>query len=202
MGWVIESLFGPVATYRNREMLYNLMAQVDRLAKVTRKGFKDLNLQLQATTKMTLQNRMALDMLLIKEHEVCSYLKDKIDHCCVHIPNVTADVEYDISQLAHVEQDLKEEKHEIEQDWLEVIFEGLGLHLQGWVKSLLQTITLLLIGFIVLWLMYICIRREIAKSSAWNRRIMGILTKEHSQHPTPPPYSRGAFELKRNPSSQ
>lgn len=100
---------------RNREMLYILMAQVDRLAMVTRKGLKGLNLQLQTTTKMTLQNRMALDTLLIKEHGVCGYLRDRIDHCSVYIPNGIVDVEYDIFQLAHVEQNLREKKHEAEQ---------------------------------------------------------------------------------------
>ncbi|KAM7020577.1 uncharacterized protein M8220_017630, partial [Acridotheres tristis] len=67
-GWMLESLFAPVSTYRNREMLYKLLGQTERLAAVTKKGFRDLNLQLQATTRMTIQNSMALDLLLLKEH--------------------------------------------------------------------------------------------------------------------------------------
>lgn len=92
-GWALESLLGPIANYRSREMLYKLTGQVDRLARVTWEGFKELNVQLQGTTKMTLQNRLALDLLLLKEHGVCGFLKGQVDHCCVHIPNVTADVE-------------------------------------------------------------------------------------------------------------
>lgn len=99
LGWALESLFGPIANYQNREMMYRLKGQVERLARVTQEGFKELNVQLQATTKMTLQNRLALDMLLLKEHEVCGFLKEQTDHCCIHIPNVTTDVEHDISQL-------------------------------------------------------------------------------------------------------
>lgn len=98
--WALESLFAQVATYRNREMIYKLTGQVSRLARATKEGFRDLNIQLQATTKMVLQNRLALDTLLLKEHGVCGFLKDHIDHCCIHISNVTIDVEHVIEQLA------------------------------------------------------------------------------------------------------
>ena len=66
VGWALESLFAQVTAYRNREMIDNLIGQTKRLARITKKGFRDLNLQLQATTKMTLQNRMALVMLYLK----------------------------------------------------------------------------------------------------------------------------------------
>uniref|UniRef100_A0A8B9T3C6 ribonuclease H n=1 Tax=Anas platyrhynchos TaxID=8839 RepID=A0A8B9T3C6_ANAPL len=164
-GWMAESLFAPIASYHNRELIYNLMGQVHRLASITRKGFKDLNIQLQATTGMTLQNRLALDMLLLKEHGVCGYLKEKADHCCIHIPNVTADIERDISQIAQVESKIKEEQRDAEQNWLGATLEGLGLHLEGWLKSLLQTILLLVIVFIVIGLVYSCIKAKIARSS-------------------------------------
>ncbi|XP_063036750.1 uncharacterized protein LOC134432180 [Melospiza melodia melodia] len=55
-GWPLESLLGPIANYQSREMLYKLTGQVGRLARVTWEGFKELNIQLQATTKMTLHN--------------------------------------------------------------------------------------------------------------------------------------------------
>ncbi|RMC19663.1 hypothetical protein DUI87_03226 [Hirundo rustica rustica] len=125
-GWALESLLSPVANYRNREMLYKLTGQVDRLARVTREGFKELNMQLQATTKMTVQNRLALDMLLLKEHGVCGFLKGQIDHCCIHIPNVTADEEYDISQLKQIEHEAEEEEKHLTMSWLDKIFKGLG----------------------------------------------------------------------------
>ena len=48
---------------------------------------------------------MALDMLLLKEHGVCGYLKDKLDHCCIHIPNVTQDVEHDLDLLGKIEKE-------------------------------------------------------------------------------------------------
>ncbi|XP_063258079.1 uncharacterized protein LOC134552888 [Prinia subflava] len=74
--------------------------------------------EIQATTKMTLQNRLALDMLLLKEHGVCGYLKGQIDHCCIHIPNVTADVEHDISQLKQIEHEAQKEQKDLATSWL------------------------------------------------------------------------------------
>lgn len=104
--------------------------QVERMNQ-TIKGFKDMNLQLQATSRMTLQNRMALDMLLLKERGVCQYLKTKIDHCCIHIPNVTIEVEKDISQLETIESKTREIEKEAQHNWIGAIFESLGLQVSG-----------------------------------------------------------------------
>ena len=71
IGWYLESLLTPLSIYSNRPWVYKLIGQAEKLANVTRKGFKQLNLQLQATSGMTLQNRMASDMLLLKDHGVC-----------------------------------------------------------------------------------------------------------------------------------
>lgn len=68
VGWLT-----PLAIYKKREWIYQLTGQVERLANATRKEFKDLNLQLQKTSKMALQNRMPLDMLFLKEQRVCGY---------------------------------------------------------------------------------------------------------------------------------
>ncbi|XP_030334304.1 uncharacterized protein LOC115604890 [Strigops habroptila] len=187
VGWALESLFAQIAAYRNREAIYNLIGQTERLAKVTKKGFRDLNLQLQATTKMTLQNRMALDTLLLKEHGVCGYLKDRIDHCCVHIPNVTADIEYDIAQLGKIEEEADKEKEEISQNWVGALFDGLGIHLTGWIHSLIETVCTLLLVFLVIYLVYFCIRREITRNTSWTHKIIGAVTREYPRHPITPP---------------
>ncbi|XP_053935940.1 uncharacterized protein LOC128853667 [Cuculus canorus] len=188
VGWALESLFAaPVATYRNRDMIYKLIGQTERLARVTKKGFRDLNMQLKATTKMTLQNRRALDILLLKEHGVCGYLKDRVDHCCVHIPNVTMDIEYDISQLKRIEQEAEEERKEIGHNWIGELFNGLGIHLGGWLQSLLETICTLLLVFLVIYLVYLCIRQEITCNTSWTHKIIGAVTREYPRRLTPPP---------------
>lgn len=55
---------------------------------------------------------MALDTLLFKEHGICGCLKDRIDHCCIHIPNVTQDVEHELDLL----ENIKENIHEFQQN--------------------------------------------------------------------------------------
>lgn len=177
--WVLESMFAPLASYRNREMLFKLLGQTERLAAATKKGFKDLNLQLQATSRMTLQNRMALDMMLLKEHGVCGYLSDKIDHCCIHIPNVTREVEKDIFQLQETQEKIKEIEKEAQQNWIGALFNSLGLHLSDWLSSLIQTIITIIIMFLVLYLMYCCIKAEIGRNRAWTHRLVGAVSREY-----------------------
>jgi len=139
---------------------------------MTRKGFKQLNLQLQATSRMTLQNRMALDMLLLKEHGVCGYLKDRVDHCCIHIPSVTQDVEHDLNLLEQIEGDTQEIQQDMQENWLNKIFNGLGWNLSFWVKSLISTGLLLLTVFLVILLIYYCSKRELTNKTAFNRMII------------------------------
>ncbi|XP_058701178.1 uncharacterized protein LOC131582363 [Poecile atricapillus] len=176
-GWALESLFAPVASYRNREMLYKLLGQTERLAAATKKGFKDMNLQLQATSRMTLQNRMALDMLLLKEHGVCQYLKTKIDHCCIHIPNVTIEVEKDISQLETIESETKEIEKEAQHNWIGDIFESLGLQVSGWVWSIVQYILLFAVLLLIIWLACKCVLGVIEKETRRTRRVIKALAR-------------------------
>jgi len=188
IGWALESLLTPLSTYRNKAWLYKLTGQVEKLANVTRKGFRQLNLQLQATSRMTLQNRMALDMLLLKEHGVCGYLRDKIDHCCVHIPIVTQDVEHDLDLLGQI--DTQEIQHDMQENWLDKIFNGLGWNISSWVKSFISTGLLLLVVVLVVVLICYCLKRELTNRTAFNRKIIQAVVKR--QNPgesaaTPPP---------------
>lgn len=59
------------------------------LANATKTRFSDLNQQVQANSKMTLQNRQALDLLLAQKHGLCGYLHLDPDRCCTPTPNVT-----------------------------------------------------------------------------------------------------------------
>lgn len=71
----------------------NLTSQVNKLSKAAERGFQIISRQIQANTKMTLLNRMALDLLLAKEQGLCQYLKLDREYCCVHIPNGTENLE-------------------------------------------------------------------------------------------------------------
>ncbi|XP_050839626.1 uncharacterized protein LOC127060434 [Serinus canaria] len=192
-GWALESLFAPVATYRNREMLFKLLGQTERLALATRRGFKDLNLQLQATSRMTLQNRMALDMLLLKEHGVCGYLNKRIDHCCIHIPNVTVEVEKDISQLEIVESGTKEIEKEAQHNWIGALLDSMGLQVSGWVSSMLQYVLLFIIVLIVAWIAYRCVLGIITKETRRTRRLVKAIGRNHGFGVPPPKYEEVAL---------
>lgn len=110
-----------------------------------------------------LQNRLALDTLLLKEHGVCGFLKYHIDHCCIHIPNVTIDVEHDIEQLARVEQDAEQEEKDMTTSWLDKIFSGWNI--SNWVKSLLETIIILVIVGVLIWLTFIMLKSLILRKT-------------------------------------
>nr|XP_013806805.1 PREDICTED: uncharacterized protein LOC106491697 [Apteryx mantelli mantelli] len=186
LGWALESLFAPISTYRNREMLYRLLGQTERLARVTKEGFKEINLQLQATTKMTLQNRMALDMLLLKEHGVCGYLRDKIDHCCVHIPNVTAAVERDLSQLTQIEHATEEEREESTHNWVAALAKSFGLNISGWVASLIQWCIIIIIIMLAIMGVLRLIQNIVNKERQHLGKILKAVTRKN--HELPPRY--------------
>lgn len=52
-------------------LMENLTWQVKTLLKATQERFQILNKQVQANTKMTLQNRITLDLLPVREQGVC-----------------------------------------------------------------------------------------------------------------------------------
>lgn len=122
-----------------------------------------------------LQNQLALDTLLLKEHGVCGFLKDHIDHCCIHIPNVTIDVEHDIEQLARVEQDAEQEEKDMTTSWLDKIFSGWNI--SNWVKSLLETIIILVIVGVLIWLTFIMLKSLILRKTTWNRTVMQTIAR-------------------------
>ncbi|XP_040977460.1 uncharacterized protein LOC121232958 [Aquila chrysaetos chrysaetos] len=192
ISWALKSLLTPLAIYRNRDWLYQLTGQVEKLANVTRKGFRDLNIQLQATSKMTLQNRMALDMLLLKEHGVCGYLKDRLDHCCIHILNVTQDVEHDLELLGKIEKDTQELLQDMQESWIDKIFKGLGWNLSSWIKSLISTVLTLLIIFLMIILIYYFLKKQITRKTSFNRMIIQAVARQQNGQSIPefpPAYS-------------
>ncbi|RMC12173.1 hypothetical protein DUI87_11309 [Hirundo rustica rustica] len=183
VGWMLESLFAPISSYRNRERLYRLLGQTERLAATTKKGFRDLNLQLQATTRMTLQNRMALDLLLLKEHGVCGYLRNRVDHCCVHIPNVTEEVEKDIDQLEQIESKTKEIQKDAEHNWVGALLSSLGIQVSGWVSSIVQYVIMFVIMIIVVIIVYRCHLGMILKEGAHTKRVIQAVTRREVIQP-------------------
>ncbi|XP_062270617.1 syncytin-A-like [Scomber scombrus] len=83
---LISALF-PVTPNKNVDRINYIHYNVLRLANKTRDAVAGLSEQLAATSLMTVQNRMALDMLLAEKGGVCSMFGDQ---CCTFIPNNTA----------------------------------------------------------------------------------------------------------------
>lgn len=86
------------------------------------KGFQLIDEELQENTKMTLQTRLALDLLLAKEQGLCRYHKLDHEHCCIHIPNVTDDLQKQLKKVRQVAEDSKGIRDTAENNWLNKIF--------------------------------------------------------------------------------
>lgn len=89
MRWTSDCIFtSQLSTFRKRLAIHNLTPQMETLANATQFVFAEINEQLQATAKMTIQNISVLDLLLL--HGICVCMNLNKNSCCVHIPNATA----------------------------------------------------------------------------------------------------------------
>lgn len=90
----MEARFAPsVAIEKHQYILENLTWQVHVLSNWTRNAFGEMNLQVQQVSKMTLQNQLALDMLLLKAHGVRGMLNLTEGECCIAIHNASTSIE-------------------------------------------------------------------------------------------------------------
>uniref|UniRef100_A0A3P8R7D5 Envelope glycoprotein n=1 Tax=Astatotilapia calliptera TaxID=8154 RepID=A0A3P8R7D5_ASTCA len=72
---------------KNVDRINYVHYNVQRLGNLTQSGFHSVAEQLRATSLMSFQNRIALDMLLSEKNGVCSMFGEQ---CCTFIPNNTA----------------------------------------------------------------------------------------------------------------
>ena len=68
----------------------------------------------------------------------------------------------------------------LEENWLDKIFSGLGCNLSSWVKSLISTELHLLIAFLVILLIYYCLKKELTNKPAANRMIIQTVAKKQN----------------------
>ncbi|XP_067869188.1 syncytin-2-like [Heterodontus francisci] len=82
-----ESLFWWVTINKNVDWITYIYYNQQRFINYTRDAVKGIAEQLDATSRMAWENRLALDMILAKKGGVCIMLGGK---CCTFIPNNTA----------------------------------------------------------------------------------------------------------------
>ncbi|XP_041841752.1 uncharacterized protein LOC121640145 [Melanotaenia boesemani] len=82
-----ESIFLFITVNKNVDRINYIHYNIQRLTNLTRDAVSDLSQQLDATSLMAYQNRMALDFLLAEKGGVCLLFGDS---CCTFIPNNTA----------------------------------------------------------------------------------------------------------------
>uniref|UniRef100_A0A3B3VGB8 Uncharacterized protein n=1 Tax=Poecilia latipinna TaxID=48699 RepID=A0A3B3VGB8_9TELE len=83
----VVSAFFPITPNKNVDRINYVHYNLLRLANLTRDAVGGLKDQLAPTSLMTIQNRMALDMLLAEKGGVCFMFQES---CCTFIPNNTA----------------------------------------------------------------------------------------------------------------
>ncbi|KAM6077424.1 uncharacterized protein LJ206_008052 isoform 1-T1 [Theristicus caerulescens] len=144
---MLENIFTPYVTLKRHQfVLENLTWQAHVLSNWTRHAFGELNLQVQQVSKMTLQNRLALDMLLLKEQGVCGMLNLTDGECCLTIHNATTTIEEARKKMREVSEQTGELFRAMQPKdrfngwspgpWLNSLLKSLGL--TGWGKWLVD----------------------------------------------------------------
>ncbi|XP_067158591.1 uncharacterized protein [Apteryx mantelli] len=150
VGWVLESIFSPQSmSLHNKFAIDNLTGQVEVLANATQNSLWELNQQAQSTSKMTLQNRQALDLLLARDHGLCGYIQEDPENCCIHIPNVMGPLKEQLERIKKVAATSRNIKENLETDWVKTMFGKLGISLSGWWSNLILILIIVIIALMI-----------------------------------------------------
>ncbi|XP_064289396.1 uncharacterized protein LOC135308416 [Passer domesticus] len=115
--------------------LGHLECWVAKQANLTSTVLSDLLEDEEITRQATLQNRAAIDFLLLLHDHKCDEFEGL---CCLNLSSKAEDVRISISKMKDMINQIKEESA----DWLGNLFTGWGL--SGWVSSVLKTVVLIL----------------------------------------------------------
>ncbi|XP_039567931.1 uncharacterized protein LOC120503489 [Passer montanus] len=121
--------------------LAHLECWVAKQANLTSAALSDLLSDEEITRQATLQNRAAIDFLLLLHDHRC---KEFEGLCCLNLTSKTEDARSSIYKMKGMINDIKERTS----DWLGDLFTGWGL--SGWVASVLKTVVLVLFVLLVI----------------------------------------------------
>lgn len=148
-----ESLIPLVTINKNVDWINYIYYNQQRFVNYTRDALQGTAEQLDATSQMTFQNRMALDMMLAEKGGTCIYI-DKVQGCCTYIPDSTGPngkVTQAISKLKDLSEELKRNSG-IDNPWDQYFG-----WFTNWKQALVQICTILLIIFVVFIITIFCI---------------------------------------------
>ncbi|XP_037982585.1 uncharacterized protein LOC119696815 [Motacilla alba alba] len=129
---IAVSVFLPwVAAAKALGELEHLECWVAKQANLTSAALMDLLADEEVTRQATLQNRAAIDFLLLLHNHQCEEFEGL---CCLNLSSRAEDARKTIMKMADVVHDIKQETS----DWLGNIFSQLGI--SGWVGSILRTV--------------------------------------------------------------
>ncbi|XP_064243190.1 uncharacterized protein LOC135279665 [Passer domesticus] len=141
--------------------LAHLECWVAKQANFTSAALSNLLADEEITRQATLQNRAAIDFLLLLHDHRCEEFEG---FCCLNLSSKAGDARRSIDQMKGMISDIKEKTS----DWLGDIFTGWDL--SGWVVSILKTVVLVLFILLVI---------SIAISVVW-RILRGLIVKSMS----------------------
>ncbi|XP_066427522.1 uncharacterized protein [Molothrus aeneus] len=140
--------------------LGRLECWVAKQANFTSAALTDLLTDEEITRKATLQNRAAIDFLLLLHHHSCEEFEGL---CCLNLSSRAEDARVSIRKMQELVHEIKNETS----DWLGNLFKGWGL--SGWAGSVLKSV--LYVVFVVAAIIAACslmwglLKRLVLKSS-------------------------------------
>ncbi|OWK62451.1 Endogenous retrovirus group K member 18 Pol protein [Lonchura striata] len=135
--------------------LAGLECWVAKQANLTSAALSNLLADEEVTRQATLQNRAAIDFLLLLHNHKC---EEFAGLCCMNLSSRAEDVRTSISKMQDMIHHLKKETA----GWLDSLLEGWGL--SGWIKSIMQTGLMLLLGLVALVIGFGVIKRLLIKA--------------------------------------
>ncbi|XP_063248271.1 uncharacterized protein LOC134547974 [Prinia subflava] len=152
---IAVTIFAPwVSIAKNMGELAHLECWVAKQSKITSNALYNLLQDGEVTRQATLQNRAAIDYLLLLHGHTCEEFEGL---CCFNLSSRAEDTKQILRQMQDMVGQIKTETS----DWLSNIFKGWGL--SGWVGSILRTILLFVFIIFIVLVAFGIIRRMIFK---------------------------------------
>ncbi|TRZ21731.1 hypothetical protein HGM15179_005400 [Zosterops borbonicus] len=135
--------------------LGRLECWVAKQANLTSTALSDLLQDDKITRQATLQNRAAIDYLLLLHHHKCEEFEGL---CCFNLSSKAENVRQSIQKIRDMVHQIQQES----KDWFDQLFGNWGL--SGWVNSLVKTLVLILIVLFLIGLAFGIIKHLMHKA--------------------------------------